>query len=32
MAPNDWKQLLNIWFGTLWVKLLFAMHAHCMNA
>ena len=32
MTPNGWKQLSNIWFGTLWVKLLFAMHAHCMHA
>ena len=32
MTPNGWKQLWNIWFGTLWVKLLFAMHAHCMHA
>ena len=32
MTPDGWKQLSNIWFGTLWVKLLFAMHAHCMHA
>ena len=32
MTPNGWKQLSNIWFGTLWVKLLLAMHAHCMHA
>ena len=32
MTPNGWKQLSNIWFGTLWVKLLFAMHANCMHA
>ena len=32
MTPNGWKQLSNIWFGTLWVKLLFAMHARCMHA
>ena len=26
------KQLSNTWFGTFWVKVLFAMHAHCMHA
>ena len=31
MTPNGWKQLSNIWFSTFWVKLLFAMHAHCMH-
>ena len=31
-TPSGWKQLSNIWFGTLWVELLFAMHTHCMHA
>ena len=32
MTPNGWKQLSNTWFGTFWVKVVFAMHDHCMHA
>ena len=32
MTSNRWKQLSNLWFGTLWAKLLFAMHAHIIHA
>ena len=32
MTPNGWKHLSNTWFGTFWVKLVFAMHAHCLHA
>ena len=32
MTPNGWNQLSNTCFGTFWVKVVFAMHAHCMHA
>ena len=32
MTPNGWKQLSNTCFGTFWVKVVFAMHAHCLHA
>ena len=32
MTPNGWKHLSNTWFGTFWVKVVFAMHAHCLHA
>ena len=32
MALNGWKQLSDTWFGTFWVEVMFAMHAHCMHA
>ena len=31
MTPSGWKQLSNTWIGTFWVKVVFAMHAHCMH-